>query len=260
MLNYIKSELYRAVHSIEIRETAAVLVGLVFLMNLVLFFLSGMEHFRYGTTSFSYSNIVGSPMLYCYVAADVAAMLYESDKERGAKKNSIAYGISRMEILAGRCIVAFVTSLVILLLILPVYIGSAELLLEHAGPTTVRDMLMEIPAVSLIATAGLILAVVLLEVFDKSILSVLTWIAVMVLVPKILFAIGAFLFGGTGFLMRIAPWMPSNFFMTQMQVYFGECNTLWDTAEGMAKCLISGGLGIVIFGAAGAVLLRKKEI
>lgn len=33
MLNYIKSELYRAFHSGEIRETAMVITLLVFLMN-----------------------------------------------------------------------------------------------------------------------------------------------------------------------------------------------------------------------------------
>ena len=36
MLNYVKSELYRASRSPEIRETAAVFVGLVLLMNIVL--------------------------------------------------------------------------------------------------------------------------------------------------------------------------------------------------------------------------------
>ena len=39
-----------------------------------------------------------------------------------------------------------------------------------------------------------------------------------------------------------------------------ECITVWDTAEGMAKCLLSGAAGILAFGTAGVLLLKKKEI
>ena len=48
MLNYIKSEFYRAAHSAEIRGTALGLGGIVLLMNLVLYLMKDLEHFRYG--------------------------------------------------------------------------------------------------------------------------------------------------------------------------------------------------------------------
>ena len=105
MLNYVKSELYRASRSPEIRETAAVFVGLVLLMNIVLCLLKGLEDFRYGITSFSYSNVVAMPMIFCYVASDVAVMLYESDRRNRTEQNCISYGMSRLELLAGKCIV-----------------------------------------------------------------------------------------------------------------------------------------------------------
>ncbi len=162
MLNYIKSELYRALHSKEIHGTAIGLLAIILSMNLVLFLMKDVEHFRYGSASFSYSMLVSVPMMYCYVAADVAVMLYESDRRNGTMGNSIAHGISRMQLFAGKCIVCFTVSLILLAAALPVYIGSASLL--HAqGPTTAQDMLLEIPAMSLIATGSLILAVVLLD-------------------------------------------------------------------------------------------------
>ena len=145
MLNYIKSELYRALHSKEIHGTAIGLLAIILSMNLVLFLMKDVEHFRYGSASFSYSMLVSVPMMYCYVAADVAVMLYESDRRNGTMGNSIAHGISRMQLFAGKCIVCFTVSLILLAAALPVYIGSASLL--HAqGPTTAQDMLLEIPA------------------------------------------------------------------------------------------------------------------
>ena len=100
MLNYIKSEFYRAAHSTEIRGTALGLGGIVLLMNLVLYLMKDLEHFRYGSTSFSYSMLVSMPMLYCYVAADVAVMLYEADRKNGTLGNSVSYGLSRIQIFA----------------------------------------------------------------------------------------------------------------------------------------------------------------
>lgn len=260
MLNYIKSELYRAIRSREIHGVAIGILGMILFHNLILHFMSNLEHFRYGITSFSYSILVASPMLYCYVASAVAAMLYEADRRNGTLGNSIAGGISRLEILVGKCIVTLVTCLVLLAITLPVYIGSAALLLAPYGPVTPADLFMEIPAVSLIAISALILALVLLEAFDKTIYALFIWITVMVLLPKVLMLGGVLLHLNTTFLQDIAMWMPANFFAAGMQVNMSVCNTIWDTAEGMGRCLISGMAGILIFGAAGVLLLRKKEL
>ena len=259
MLNYIKSELYRALHSKEIHGTAIGLLAIILSMNLVLFLLKGVEHFRYGSASFSYSMLVSVPMMYCYVAADVAVMLYESDRRNGTMGNSIAHGISRMQLFAGKCIVCFTVSLILLAAALPVYIGSASLL--HAqGPTTAQDMLLEIPAMSLIATGSLILAVVLLDLFQNSFFSVLTWLTVMLLLPKLLLFAGMLLpFGGDA-LMDAAMWMPANFIPAGTRVNMSECVTIWDTGAGMARCLLSGAAGILVFSLAGVLLLRKRDI
>lgn len=259
MLNYIKSELYRALHSKEIHGTAIGLLAIILSMNLVLFLMKDVEHFRYGSASFSYSMLVSVPMMYCYVAADVAVMLYESDRRNGTMGNSIAHGISRMQLFAGKCIVCFTVSLILLAAALPVYIGSASLL--HAqGPTTAQDMLLEIPAMSLIATGSLILAVVLLDLFQNSFFSVLTWLTVMLLLPKLLLFAGMLLpFGGDA-LTDAAMWMPANFIPAGTRVNMSECVTIWDTGAGMARCLLSGAAGILVFGLAGVLLLRKRDI
>ncbi len=260
MLNYIKSELYRAAHSKELRGAFIGLLAIILFLNLTLFLMKDVEHFRYGSSSFSYSMLVSVPMMYCYVAADVAAMLYESDRRNGTMGNSIAYGISRMQLLVGKCVVCFVASLVMLAVALPLYIGCAELLLHATGPTTIQDMLMEVPAMSLIATGSLILAVVLLDFFENSFFSVLAWLTVMLFLPKILLFAGIILPFGGDVLMDVAMWMPTNFIPAGTNVNMTECATIWDTGAGMARCLLSGTAGILVFSAAGVLLLRKKDI
>ena len=260
MLNYIKSELYRAAHSKELRGAFIGLLAIILFLNLTLFLMKDVEHFRYGSSSFSYSMLVSVPMMYCYVAADVAAMLYESDRRNGTMGNSIAYGISRMQLLVGKCVVCFVASLVMLAVALPLYIGCAELLLHATGPTTIQDMLLEVPAMSLIATGSLILAVVLLDFFENSFFSVLAWLTVMLFLPKILLFAGIVLPFGGDVLMDVAMWMPTNFIPAGTNVNMTECATIWDTGAGMARCLLSGTAGILVFSAAGVLLLRKKDI
>ena len=125
----------------------------------------------------------------------------------------------------------------------------------------VLDLLLELPAMSLIAIASLVLANVLLEVFDKSIVSILVWLAVLVFLPKILLLAGmALTTASSTLLLDIALWMPANFLTAQSRVNMSECVAIWDTAQGMAKCLIAGGAEIVVFGALGVVLLRKREL
>lgn len=260
MLNYIKSELYRAGHSKEIHGAAMGLLGMIFFMNLILGLMKRLEHFRYGITSFSYSMVVSMPMLYCYVAYCVAIMLYEGDKRNGTLGNSVSYGLSRLEIFAGKCIAAFVTSLALLSLALPVYIGSAVLLLDNAGPTTIREFLTEIPAVSLVAIAALIFGVLLLEIFDKLLHSLLLWLAVIVFLPKLLLLAGLYFSEHFEFLLDIALWLPVNFFSQGIQVNMSQCSVLWSTPEGMCRCLISGGAGILIIGILAILALRKKDI
>ena len=130
------------------------------------------------------------------------------------------------------------------------------LMLEHTGPVKLQTVLMEVPAILLIAIAALILGILVVNYFDSMIFSTIAWYVIMVGIPIVLLYLGMKI----DFIMDIAKWMPSNFFKTEMQVNMSSCITIWDSAEGMMKCLISGLSGIVIFSIAGVLLLRKKEI
>lgn len=256
MLNYIKSECYRAFHSKRVYLTAGLMAGLIFLYHVVLYlFQRYTPTFRYGTTSFSFSYLVSTPMVYCYLAFLIVAVLYESDAKNGTHKNSVAFGISRTSLFIGKCATSLITALIILISTLAVYLASAFLLLEHTGPVTVADLFLEIPAVSLVAVSALILGVFFLEFFDKTTTAILTWFVIMLFLPKIILYLSMKL----TFLWPVALWLPANFFSVEMYVNMENCMTVWDTAAGMMKCLICGGVSILLFGLISILCLRRKE-
>ncbi len=211
MLNYIKSEFYRFSRNRALYMTVAVFSGLILVFNLILYYFATYTGgFHYGITSFSFSMLAGSPIMYCYMALVMGAILYEADKKSGGIKNTIAFGISRTKIFAGKCIVGLVISTIAMVFILAVYVISALVLLEHRGPVTAGDMMMEVVAVFPIAVAALILGIVVMDIFDRTAVGIVVWIMIFSGVPTVLFYLSIKIKA----LYEIVMWMPSIFFKT----------------------------------------------
>lgn len=261
MMNYIKSEFYRVLHSRSMYCLIGILTILSFLINLTLWGFGRLEGstFYYNITSFSFSNLVANPMIFCAIGAVIGIFLYEGNIKNGTLKNTIAFGIPRIKIFAGECIVATVTAIISLIVILTTYIVSAVIFLEYTGPVRLIDLLTEIPAVFFLAVASLISAIACIEVSGKEFTGTLVWIVIWMVIPKAFFLLGLRIDG----LYHIAMWMPYNYFglgSNEMSVNMSQCITLWGTTAGMIKCLVSGLIGTVIFSLSGALLLRKKEL
>lgn len=58
----------------------------------------------------------------------------------------------------------------------------------------------------------------------------------------------------TEFLLDISLWMPENFFTVMMRVNMSERSAIWSTPPGMARCLLSGAVGILVFAGAGVII------
>lgn len=254
MLNYIKSEICRVTHTKEMYLTTGILASLAVLLQVLLYFFGG----PYRNTSFSYSNLVSSPMLFGFMGGMVVIFLYEGGRRNGNLKNTVAAGVPRTKIFAGQCVVALLAATVVMVVVVAVWILGAEMLLPKEGPVQLSDLLMEIPMVYLIAAAGLVSGVLFLEFFDKSGTSILVWLSVWIFVPKLLMYLG-FRFD---MVYDLALWMPANFFdiTNGANVNTRECLTAWDTAEGAARCLISGLAGTAVFGILGMKLLKKRDL
>ena len=255
MLNYIKSEFYRITHSAMLYAVGFAFAAAPTLMNIMLYcFTLSKPDYPFSTTSFSFSNVVANPMIFCVAALFLVYALYEGNKKNGNLKNAIASGLSRGKIFIGQVIVCLVVSIIFLAITAMVYIFSARLLLRIEGPVTAFDLIMEILAVAPIVVAALILSVVVVMRFDKSIMGIIWWLCILFFVPQLLLYIGIEIEP----VREIAMWLPRNFF-SGMQVNQTVCAPIWDAADGLAKCLISGFIGIIVFGIYGIVSLRKKE-
>ncbi|MFR7584028.1 MAG: ATP-binding cassette domain-containing protein [Mediterraneibacter gnavus] len=266
MLNYIKSECYRVIHSRSTYVMTGIMAVLPVLFHIILYVTgvasSTTQDFPYDITSFSFSFLAGSPMLFTYAGLIVAAVLYEDEHKNGNIKNAVAFGISREKLFLGKCMTAVLTATVIMALVLIAYIGSAWFLLEHTGPTSLKIILTEIPAVYGTAVASMILGIALLAYIKNEVMAAMLWAVIVYAIPRVLLMAGMVLLGqwGIEFLWDFAQLLPANLFQFGAKVNMSHCEVLWKTSQGMTKCVIVGIVGTVLAIVAGIVMLRKKEV
>ena len=258
MRNYIKSEWYRVTHTPTIYVFTGILAGLALLLNLALWFLDKVDPtFPYGTVAFSLSNLVCLLEVLFFVGVILVDLLFVGDKKNGSLKNSVAFGISRTDIFLGKCVVGAFVSMISLVVIMAVYLGSAKLLLiPGVEPAAARITLQGVACMLPMAVASEILILAMCILFEKEIVATIAWYAVMVGIPQICFVFGL----KFDSVAKLAAWMPHNYLSSEILVNVSGWNCLWQTPEGVAKCLISGFIGLMVFLAYGLLVSKKQEV
>ena len=257
MINYIRSEFYRILHTKEIYLFSLLLTAGVLALNGGIHAAAAtLPNIRYANVKFVLSFLTGSMDFLFIAGAVLAVLLFSGDRKNGVMKNAVAYGMSRTSLFFGKCIVSFVMALASMVLLTAVYIVSAILLLEGPAQPYVELMLEGIAANLPFAAAALILAVAFIQFFEKELIVGLAWMAVIYLIPSICYS--------TGFqfktMAEIAAWMPRNYLMTEVTAGMNGYACLWSEPEGAAKCVIAGVIGIVVFLSLGILINRRKEI
>lgn len=257
MINYIRSEFYRILHTKEIYLFNLLLTAGVLALNGGIHAAAAtLPNIRYANVKFVLSFLTGSMDFLFIAGAVLAVLLFSGDRKNGVMKNAVAYGMSRTSLFFGKCIVSFVMALASMVLLTAVYIVSAILLLEGPAQPYVELMLEGIAANLPFAAAALILAVAFIQFFEKELIVGLAWMAVIYLIPSICYS--------TGFqfktMAEIAVWMPRNYLMTEVTAGMNGYACLWSEPEGAAKCVIAGVIGIVVFLSLGILINRRKEI
>lgn len=257
MLNYIKGEGYRITHSKGIYAAAGIASGLLVLMNVVLYLSNkNLTNFPYGLVSFSLNNLIANLQILFLSGYVVVSILFSDERKNGTLKNVVAYGIPRVHIFIGKCIVSIAAALCCMAVILVFYMGSACLLLGGPAAESVGKMAGGVGAALPSAFAAVILGVALLTLFEKDIVAIIAWYAVMYVIPTVFYYAGFRI----DVLSKIAAWMPWNIFSYEVMANMSGYVCLWDTPLGLAKCMTAGIAGMFIFGAAGVFVSRKKEI
>lgn len=257
MLNYLKSEFYRILHGREIYWATGTLAGLTVLMNLTLFVFDRMtSDFQYSTVRFSLNMLTGSMVMLFMAGLIIVVFLFSDEHKNGTLKNAISYGISRNAFFTGKCIACAAAAFLSMVVVMAVYIGSAYLLLRSDGSLPVRQLLMGTAVNLPAAFASVILASALCCRFKKEATIGLWWIGIMGVIPTVCFFLGLKI----DTIEKISEWMPWNYLKYEVSVNMSGYRCLWDTPEGVAKCLIAGVIGILVFYAAGILIFHKKEI
>ena len=207
MINYIRSEFYRILHTKDIYLFNLVLMAGVLALNGGIYIAAAtLPNIRYAKVQFVLSFLTGSMEFLFAAGAILAVLLFSGERRNGVMKNAVAYGISRTSLFFGKCIVSFVMALVSMILLTAVYIISAVLLLEGPAQPYVEQMLEGIAANLPFAAAALILAVGFIQLFEKELIAGLAWMGVIYLIPSVCYTVG-FQFPVVA---KIAAWMPRN--------------------------------------------------
>lgn len=257
MLNYVKSEWFRIARGKTIYAMTAILSALTVAMNVVLFLVrQGDINFPYASITFSLNTLTNSLYGLFVMGAIVVALLFAEDRKNGTLKNSIAYGISRESIFLGKCGISLAWAVIIMIIVLVFYVGSAFLLLEGSGAEPLQKMLEGIGAAMPSALASVILAVALLSLCNNIIVSVVWWAAITFIIPKIFYQIGF----AVELFSLIAKWMPVNFFNDEVIANMDGYDCLWNTSFGLMKCLVAGFGFAFTYMVIGLLGIRKKDV
>ncbi|MBM6855280.1 ABC transporter permease subunit [Mediterraneibacter glycyrrhizinilyticus] len=257
MINYIRSESYRILHTKDIYLfTGLMALGILFL-NVGLYVSAGaISGFQYANVKFSLSFLTDNMLFLAVAGAILSVLLFSGERRIGVMKNAVAYGISRKSLFLGKCIVSFAAAFASMILLTAVYVISAVLLLDGPVQPYLGLMLQGIAVNLLFAAAGVILAAGFTQFFEKELVSGLAWMGVVFLLPAVFYMAGFEI----PLLAKIASWMPRNYLMTDVMAGMSGYLCLWSEPAGAVKCILAGVAGIIVFAAAGVFMNRRKEI
>lgn len=276
MLNYIRSELYRLFRRPGLYVTTLILCAIPIAFNCFLAFFAwdtyGVDN---AFTGISYAGWLSSARFFMIMGAIIPGILYTNARKHGDLKNTIAFGVSRAQIFAGKCVVSILLATLVLAVLLAVWIGSAELLLAHSDWPAIKDVLLSVPVLYLIACANAITIVLFMELIERDIFTALAWAAIWCILPTVLNTLGM----RFDLLAEIANWMPYRFLQeitttTTTTVASGEAlggtwsvnvadpniSLSWYSVEGLRKCLVSGAVGTALFSVLGWITLRRRDL
>ena len=103
MINYIRSEFYRILHTKDIYLFNLVLMAGVLALNGGIYIAAAtLPNIRYAKVQFVLSFLTGSMEFLFAAGAILAVLLFSGERRNGVMKNAVAYGISRTS-LWNRC-------------------------------------------------------------------------------------------------------------------------------------------------------------
>ena len=258
MLNYIKSEFYRNLHS---KGNYIYLFGcmsfVIFLNGVLAVFANNTPNFAYAGTWFSFSSLyssMGIPLVLCLL---MVAVVFGQEHKSHTLKNSISYGIPRGEIYFGKFIVLLIIALINLIFISAAYIGSGLILLDNSGSVYLNELIRALIACMPLFLISATVAHCFYFIFENETAVVMCWVSIMIIIPKVLELLGA----RVEVIRKIAQFMPWNI-VKDITKGSGDHKFIffWSSQQGLINCFIVGIIGTIVFYLLGMKLFEKVEI
>lgn len=247
MLNYLRCERYRVVTSGILGVLAIVFIFGSLGINGFFALSNAFADQSSFTTSDAVSVAMKYPMFFCFAAVVVGSFLYEEDLREGHLKNVLARGISREKIVCVHFLVSAVAALLLLVVSLVVYCASAYLLLPKENILSFSDLVLVSVYMIPLALSSLMLCIVTLILSNSSGAAFFVGFCVFNLIPQLTLFIGE----KVEWVHQVAMWMPKNF--------LEQGCVAWQSSQLFLTCLLSGGIGLLLFTLLGLAGIRSKE-
>ena len=253
MNNYLKSELYRIIHSRGIYMFVGLCTAAVLFLEVML----AIFPTQYTTTEFAFSSMFSNVQLIMMLCVALVSVVFAEEFKNHTLKNSVAYGLSRSEIFFGRLFTELFVALIAFTIVIGAYIAGGYLLLADSGSMYLNELITGMTG----AVPILILCVVfthsLYYIIDKETTIAVVWAIVIAVIPKVI----ALLVTKVKIAAAIADWMPwyiiSDVSFNQKT---GAYTLGWLTNEGLMRCILVGIIGSVICYIIGLMAFKRKEI
>lgn len=259
MMNYIKSEFYRVFHTKGFYLFTGSGVALVLAMNIVLWACGkNTPSFHYNTTAFSFSMLYhGGFQALLYLTLALSGIIFGNEFKNKTINNSVAFGCSREMLFMGKLVVTLVCSFVCLVVTEGALIGSGYLLLKSNGMEDAVQILRVTASCTPILICGACGAVSLFYILGSETKAIWVWLLLMVGVTGVVSLLGM----KFEVFARLSHWLIITLVTeNSTNPETGVITMVWDTAEGLHRCIMAGVLGTIVFLAAGLVGVHRKEL
>jgi len=133
MLNYIKSEGFRALKNKNIKIMIGICMALMFSLVAILYYFKSESGFSYANTRYAVGNIYTSMTLILILTLVIVTILDDSEYKNHTIKHSVAFGISREEIYFGRFLVMVIASTIIYVILTAFLAITSYFMLNHSN-------------------------------------------------------------------------------------------------------------------------------
>lgn len=258
MINYIRSEVYRNLRN---KGSYLFILGasafVVFLNIVLCIFAKNDIAFPYATTKYAFSSLYCNLQLIMIMCVSVVSIIFGQEYKNQTLKNTISFGISRASIYFGKFLINIIFSFITAICVISTFVISAYILLENSGVIYLTTLINSVVAGIPLILFSLVVAHCFYFIIEKEINVVGSWAGIVIIIPTLLAMIGR----RSDISRAIASYMPWNIVG---DIKFNEVtNTLalgWTTPQAIAKSIVVGVIGCVIFYTIGLEVFKRKEL